>query len=192
MIKFLKLSFLLVAFSVLISSCGTKLKFIEIGKLTISSTKNVDLKGEHILLSRNAGFDDSQVSVINKKEQNKKARKKILANYEMLKATSVDKAMENVVEQTPGGIYMENVEIYLVNTRKIRATDFFFIVSGDVFGVKDAVKQIRGFTVGTKAFYKKESGTVITLLDDKYCLWQSDKSDAAYTVLYDQLIKIGD
>mgnify|MGYP000191277822 CR=1 FL=1 len=80
------------------------------------------------------------------------------------------------------------VSVYADKEKASKAIDQRDKHFSDLGGMELAV----AFEGDLKAFYKKESGTVITLLDDKYCLWQSDKSDAAYTVLYDQLIKIGD
>ena len=103
---------------------------------------------------------------------------------------------------------MENVEVYVTSSKKSgreprrqnsnrqrrrqKTLYLGYVVSGDVYGIANTSKQIRGFIVGSKAFYRKNSGIVATLIDDQYCLWQSDKDGKYEKVLYDDLIKIGE
>lgn len=191
MLKYIKIVGFAVIISALISSCATtKVQLEDAGNMTLASTKNVKLNGEYVLLSRSAGFDESQAKAMSSKGTKRSTRNKILSNYEKLKADNVEKAINNVVENVPGGIYMENMELYY--TKSIGGKDIFFVASGDVYGLSGAEKNIRGFIVGTKAFYKRDSGTVITLIDDQKCLWKSDKNNKSYEVLYDDLTKIGE
>ena len=175
----------------LISSCGTpQLQIKDAGRLTIGSTKNVDLDGDYALLDRNAGFDRSQLTVINNNDYKRSTRKTILANYERLRSETITEAIEKVVEGTPGGIYMENLELYQIADRSSSTWDYY-VVSGDVYGLEGQEEQIRRFIVGSKAFYGKHSGEVVTLIDDQRCLWKSDKNGKYQEVLYDELTKIG-
>ena len=191
-----------------INSCKTNVRLDEAGRLTIASTKNTGINGEYVLLERNAGFDESQRSILNGKRRSKgkgtrRSQKLILENFDRLLSPSIDGAMNNVVEGTAGGVYMENVEVFIAKkhkrrtpltrtSRNTKSKNLEFIVSGDVYGIKGQSKNIRGFIVGTKALYRKKVGTVSTLIDDQYCLWKDDKSDKFIQVLYDDLIKIGE
>jgi|GEM_PF-6727185 len=191
MIKNIKFLLVLVCISFLFTSCGTsKLDFEDVGRLSIGSTKNVNLKGDYKVLARNAGFDESQISIINSNHK-RSTRKKILWDYEQLKSKTLAGAIDNVVEGTPGGVYLENVEVYIVSKKSSKTWDYF-IVSGDVYGLVSTEKQIRGYKVGTKAFYKRDSGEVATLINDQWCLWKRDKDDKYFEVLYDELTKIGE
>ena len=178
--------------TLLASSCGTtQLNTKKTGRLTIGSTKNITLSGDFVLIARNTGFDASQISVVNGSDHKRSTRKTVLADYRRLRSETVSGAIDNVVESTPGGIFMENVEMYQISDRSSSKWDYF-IVSGDVYGVKDQKGQVRGFIVGTKAFYNKKPGEVITLLNDQRCLWKSDKNGKHLEVLYDELTKIGE
>lgn len=192
MIKKNRFSVLVLFITLLVTSCGTtKLNSKDSGRLTIGSTKNVALEADFVLLARNAGFDGSQLSVVNDNDYKRGTRKTILEDYARLRSETVSGAIDNVVESTPGGVYMENVEIFQIADRSSSKWDYF-IVSGDVYGVKNQKSQIRGFVVGTKALYRMDSGVVVTLLDDQRCLWKSDKNDKHKEVLYDELTKIGE
>jgi hypothetical protein len=191
MCKNIRLSLVVLVISFFLSSCGTtKLDARDAGRLTIVSTKNVKLDGDYVMIARNAGFDGSQLSVVNS-DYKRSTRKTILENYYRLRSETVSGAIDNVVESTPGGVYMENMELYQISDRSSSTWDYF-IVSGDVYGIAGQKKQIRGYIVGTKAFYKRDSGEVVTLIDDQRCLWKSDNDDKYYEVLYDELTKIGE
>ena len=65
----------------LINSCGTtKLDFKDSGRLTIGSTKKNAALEDYVLLARNAGFDGSQLSVVNDNDYKRDTRKTIPAN----------------------------------------------------------------------------------------------------------------
>lgn len=181
----------LVFVSSIFFSCGTKkIEFEDVGRLSIGSTKNVELKGDYELLSRNAGFDASQIMIANNARK-RSTRKTVLESYVRLRSQTISGAIDNVVEGTPGGIYMENVELYHIADKTSKKWDYY-IVSGDVYGLKNQTNQIRGYKIGTKAFYKRDSGEVVTLIDDQRCLWKRDKDDKYFEVFYDTLTKIGE
>lgn len=182
----------------ILSSCGA-LKIGNAGGLTIASTKNVNVKGEFVLLARNAGFDESQMLVIQKKikvDNKNKSQKVVMQNFNRLLADDIEQAINNVVESVPGGVFMENVEVYVAKKknrgRLAQFGDIGFIISGDVYGIKGVTNQVRGYIVGSKALYKGNSGTVATVIDDQMCLWKNDKTGNFEKVLYDDLIKIGE
>lgn len=176
-----------------------KIKLHEAGKMTLASTKNVNLRAKHYLLSTSAGFDESQVKGLERKKTRRKTKKKIIENYEKLKGRNIEQAINNVIESVPGGVYIENLEIYYTfkGLKKI-----FYIASGDVYGKKGKKERnIRGFYVGCRALYKnKKEGKVISIIDNQYCLWRKDGirkflffklgKHKSKKLLYDDLIKI--
>jgi len=208
MTRKIKILALLLMVPMIFGSCKIKVpQMTKFGSLSVASTKNVDLDAEYVLIARNAGFDASQALAVNKKEvkafQNatkkirkrqtrkrvsNRTRKKIRANYYRLAGATIDQAINNVVEETAGGMFMENVELYYTGTGR----KTMYIVSGDVYGKEGVSRNIRGFIVGTKALYKKRVGTVATLTDDQYCLWKDDRTGKFTEVLYDDLTKIGE
>jgi len=198
--KKINLLALLLIVPLFFSSCAPKLKdnLKKAGTLSIASTKNVDLTGEYVLLKRNAGFDETQIDALRKrgkrrttrKKVSRRTRKNIVGTYARLEGETINQAINNVVEDTPGGMFMENVEIYW--NAKNKSKDVRYVVSGDVYGLAGQAKQIRGFVVNNKALYKNDMGTVSSLIDDQYCLWKNDKTGKFKEVLYDDLIKIGE
>ncbi len=182
------------------TGCVTqKIKLHEAGKMTLASTKNVNLKANHALLSKSAGFDESQVKGLEGKKTKRKTKKNIVENYEKLKGDNVEQAVNNVIESVPGGVYIENLEVYYTYEG---LKDIFFIASGDVYGKKGKdERNIRGFYAGCKALYKnKIDGKVISLIDDQYCLWRETGerkflffkrgNHKPKKLLYDDLIKV--
>jgi len=181
--------------TVLLYSCKTTstVTLTQVGQLTLASAKNVDMSKQYSLLSKSAGFDHSQVESLNNSKTRKKTRKKLEDDFNRLNSNKIEDAINNVIESVPGGIYMENAEIYLGKTNG--SAEFKFIVSGDVYGLGGTSRNIRGFYVNCRAMYKnkvglKEMGTVISLVDNKYCLWLQDEAKNPKKLLYDELIKI--
>ncbi|WP_299459044.1 hypothetical protein [uncultured Microscilla sp.] len=185
-----KIYFLAVV-TALLSSCTPQVHLKSTGRLTLASTKNVGFDKKYEVLSRSAGFDESQVKGLENRSTKRKTKRNILENYEKLKSNNVEQAINNVIESVPGGIYMENVEIFVSTGGKVGSKDVSFVASGDVYGMPGKGKSIRGFYVGCKAFYQKATGTVVALVDDQYCLFQAKGKQEPEKLLYDDLIKVG-
>lgn len=181
--------------TVLLYSCKSTstVTLTQVGQLTLASAKNVDMSKQYSLLSKSAGFDHSQVESLNNPKTRKRTRKKLEDDFNRLNSNKIEDAINNVIESVPGGIYMENAEIYLGKTNG--SAEFKFIVAGDVYGLGGKSQNIRGFYVNCRAMYKnslgiKEMGTVISLVDSKYCLWLQDEAKKPKKLLYDELTKI--
>lgn len=183
--------YLMLVVVVLLPSCMSldKVQLKSTGRLTLASTKNVGFNKKYELLSKSAGFDESQVKGLESSDTRRKTKKKILLNYEKLRSNNVEQAINNVIESVPGGIYIENVELFTGESSKHKGLSF--VASGDVYGLPGKGKNIRGFYVGCKALYKETQGKVISLVDDQYCLFQADGKKAIKKLLYDDLTKIG-
>ncbi|MFI5187201.1 MAG: hypothetical protein ACHQF0_10775 [Chitinophagales bacterium] len=134
-----------------IASCSTSVKLI--GKVNMISNRNIDPKLDYDVISTYSGGSNRDI---------KKSR-----------AATVEDAIDQTVRKVPGGEFLMNVKIYLVNKKYI-ATE------GDVWGVKSNVAY-RGFRVGDKVTWKVMSGfktgTIKSLKDDKTCLIETENGN---------------
>lgn len=133
-----------------VSSC-TSVK--QIGKVNMISNRNVDPKLNYDVISTYSGGS---------KRELKKT-----------KAKTIEDAIDQTVRKIPGGEFLMNAKIYLVNGQYIAA-------EGDVWGVKSNVAY-RGFKVGDKVTWKVmgnfKTGTIKSLKDDKTCLVETESGD---------------
>ncbi|MES2287600.1 MAG: hypothetical protein V4547_18035 [Bacteroidota bacterium] len=101
----------IVMLSMLITSCmSTK----QIGKLNMISNRNVDSKMDYKLIKNYVG-----------------GSRKELRRY---KGKSLEEAIDNVVKATPGGEFLKNVKIYIVNSK-------YYAVEGDIWGTPVTVSK---------------------------------------------------
>lgn len=154
----------------LLSAC-TSVK--QIGKLNMISTRNVDSKMEYALVSSYAGGS---------KKELKKSR-----------AKTIEDAIDQTVRSVPGGEFLKNVKVYIVNSQ-------YFAVEGDVWGTAEKEKiAFRGFKVGDKVTWKMRkdalsnkkfvTGKITSLKSDKACLVQCDEDGKIVELIYDELAK---
>ncbi len=112
--------------AMMVTSCAPSVKLI--GSLNVISTRNFDTSQEYVPLKTYAGGTKADL---------KEAVK--------TRCQTVEDAINVTVKNVPGGEYMQNVKIWLVE-------DIFFAAEGDVWGIKDAV--YRGMKIGDKIKYK--------------------------------------
>ena len=157
-----KLFFLGILF--LLGSCvSTK----QIGSLNMVSNRNIESSANYVPLRNYMG-----------------ASKKEIKDS---KATTIEDAIDQVVRSTPGGEFLKNAKVYMVNNK-------YLAVEGDVWGLMENVN-FRGFKPGdhvkwTKIF-KDHTGTIVELKNDKVCTVRSDDDQSIVEVEYDDLVKIG-
>lgn len=133
----LTLVILIIAFS----SCTT---VKQVGKINLISNRNVDTKLNYSLLSSYSGGS---------KKELKKSR-----------SITIEDAIDQTVRKVPGGEFLMNTKIYLVNSK-------YFAVEGDVWGSKENVSY-RGFKAGDKVIVDgvvNSVATIKSLKDDKTC-----------------------
>jgi hypothetical protein len=144
-----KYSFILLAI-ILATGC-TSVK--QIGKVNMISNRNVDPKLNYEVISTYSGGS---------KRELKKSR-----------AKTIEDAIDQTVRKVPGGEFLMNTKIYMVNGQ-------YIAVEGDVWGVKSNVGY-RGFKVGDKVTWKVmgnfKTGTISSLKNDKTCLIKTDNGD---------------
>lgn len=138
----------------------------EVGKLTMISTRNVDSKTEYTNLRGYVG-------------STKKELKK-------LKGKTVEEAVDNLVRTTPGGEFVKNVKVFVINSK-------YFAIQGDVWGYEEKAN-FKGFKVGDFVQWKDNfilfKGTITDLKDDKHASVK-DESGKVRLVKYTEMQKAG-
>ena len=134
-----------------VSSCGTAIK--QIGKVNMISNRNIDPKLNYDVISTYSGGS---------KRELKKSR-----------AKTIEDAVDQTVRKIPGGEFLMNVKVYMVNGT-------YVAVEGDVWGVKSNIAY-RGFKVGDQVTWKAmgsfKTGTITSLKDDKTCLIETENGN---------------
>ena len=137
---------LLVAFSAF-----TSVK--QIGKVNMISNRNVDPKLNYQVISTYSGGGKRELK--------------------QSKAKTIEDAIDQTVRRVPGGEFLMNAKVYVVNGQ-------YLAVEGDVWGETSNVS-FRGLKVGDKVTWKAggkfRTGVVNSLRDDKTCLIKNEDGD---------------
>lgn len=143
---------------------GACTDYKQIGKLTMVANRNVDSKADYVLVRAYMGGSKSEIK--------------------RLKAKTIEDAIDNVVRATPGGEFLKNCKIYLVDGT-------YYAIEGDVWGL--AGQNFKGFAVGDKVQYagtfKTRKGTIVELKNDKQCMVKLEDSGEVKEVNYSDLKK---
>lgn len=157
----------------------------QIGYINMISTRNISMKENYAQVKSYSGESD----------------KELLKN----KAKSVDEAVTNLVRTVPGGEFVMNAKIYIVNSE-------YYAVSGDVWGVaskglnkvdnmhiNDAADNsievnFKGFKKGDHILWQdgfiKYTGIISDLKDNEVATVKQDKNGRIRTVKYEVMQKI--
>ncbi len=150
------------AFLLLLTGCTS---VMQIGKINMISNRNVETSFDYSLISSYAGGSQKEI---------KKTR-----------SETIEQAIDQTVKKVPGGEFVMNASIFMVNNR-------YFAVQGDVWGRKDDLSY-RGFAVGDRVTFKHlgqvQSGVITGLKDDQTCYVKVDDTDGGIEVRYDILAK---
>ncbi len=156
----------------LMSSCST---VIDLGKLNMISDRNIDSKGDYVLIKNYAGGSKKEI---------KKALKKT-------KATTLDAAVDETVRNVAGGEFLKNVKVYGVKKKEV----MYLLVEGDVWGVAGDVS-FRGFKVGDKVQWKEltvyKKGTITGLTDADKCMVKEDGKENSKSFKFSSLTKVAE
>lgn len=156
----------------LMSSCST---VIDLGKLNMISDRNIDSKGDYVLIKNYAGVSKKEI---------KKALKKT-------KATTLDAAVDETVRNVAGGEFLKNVKVYGVKKKEV----MYLLVEGDVWGVAGDVS-FRGFKVGDKVQWKEltvyKKGTITGLTDADKCMVKEDGKENSKSFKFSSLTKVAE
>lgn len=119
------------AFAMILFSCSPSYTITDAGRVTMISHRNIDSKTDYKLLRSYAGGN---------KDELKYAR-----------ATSVEDAIEQTVQQVPGGDFLKNAKIYVIQYQKVK----YYAVQGDIYGIPQSDSAYNGFKIGDLVFYNK-------------------------------------
>lgn len=166
-----KILLLICCLGLFITGCNS---YKRIGRFNMISNRNVDSKGDYILLKPYSSGDD---------KEKKKSR-----------FTTIEDAIDNTVKLVGGGEFLKNVKVYSVNNK-------YFAVEGDVWGFRNYETpnvDYKGFKVNDRVQWKEgfstKTGTIISINvnDNEYCVINNDKNNKAEKVKYADLIPLGD
>jgi hypothetical protein len=137
--------------SQLVVSCSS---ITQIGKVNMISNRNIDPNlMEYELLTTYVGGSKKEIK--------------------RSKALSIEEAIDQTVRSIPGGEFIMNAKIYLVNGE-------YFVVEGDVWGTKENI-MFKGFKVGDKVTWREsrayKTGVITSLKDDRTCLIKLDNNE---------------
>jgi hypothetical protein len=157
-----KLNYLFVLLAaIFLASCSTTSYYIKpAGDLTMVSTRNVDGSVDYVALKTYAGVSGKDVDAAIATAKNGILKKKnpIIKEINSYKAEVLNEAVDNVVKSVAGGEYLKNVKFYWVQETTSSlfgkpVYSYSYIASGDVWGVKDANANIKGFRVNDKVVF---------------------------------------
>jgi hypothetical protein len=142
-------------------SCSSKIT--QIGRVNMVSNRNVNPNLEYMLIASYTGS----------KSDLKKS-----------KAPTIEDAVDQAVRRVPGGEFLMNTKIFLVDGK-------YIAVEGDVWGNKEASH--KGFKVGDRvtwktAFQGYKEGVIRALKDDKTCIIMLENGNTT-DKKYDEIIK---
>lgn len=140
---------ILLASIISIQSCTT---IKQIGDINMVSCRNIENNMNYVLLRSYMGGS---------KKESKRSSK--------LEIVSIQDAVNRVVKETPGGEFLKNVKIYLVDSKYIS-------VEGDVWGLAGVKENYRGISLNDHVLYKNGGsiykGSIVALKNDEICFFQ--------------------
>jgi len=143
---------------VFLGGCGVEKKLI--GDINMISERNIDSRTNYIELKRYAG-----------------ASKREMRNA---KSKNLQDAVDVLVKSVPGGEFIKNAKIFLVN-------NMYYAIQGDVWGVEAS---FAGFKKGDRVQKRNRLGTIQSLINDEYCMVLFDGEKIAVKVRYSKIVKI--
>ena len=158
--------FILIIISAILTNCTTTK---QIGDVTMLSSRNIDSQMDYVLIRSYMGGTKKEIRQAKKSED-----------------LTIEDALNRVVKATPGGEFLKNVKIYLVDGK-------FISIEGDVWGKVDGKENFRGFKKGDYVIYKSgrrgKQGEIISLKNDKVCLFQEFGQLKIIEIGYDMITK---
>ncbi|NBA78606.1 hypothetical protein GOQ04_23830 [Emticicia sp. ODNR4P] len=163
----MKKSIIIISSALMMFSCGS---VKDIGDLNMIASRNIDSKMSYTLIRSYMGGGYEEIN-----------------QTRMKKITSIEDAVNLVVKKTPGGEFMKNVKVKLIDNK-------YIAVEGDVWGVKTTEEQsFKGFVKGSHVLYQKgrkiKKGYIVALKDDKICFFQEFGTIDTKEVEYSEITK---
>ncbi len=136
----------------------------QIGKVNMISNRNIDSGLDYDVISTYAGGSNKDLK--------------------RSKALTIEDAIDETVRNVPGGEFLMNAQIYIVNGK-------YMAVEGDVWGRATNANH-RGFSIGDKVTWKEwgnhKTGTIKALKDTEKCIIDLDEGGTTEQK-YDDLSK---
>jgi len=156
---------LLIVFTTLFFvNCGHKLKLI--GTLNIVGSRNVSLNQNYTLIKSYAGMSNKEIK--------------------RTKANNIENAISNLVRTVPGGEFLQNCKIYVVDLK-------YYCVEGDVYGLTQNAN-VQGFKKGDRVMWKdnfvKYTGVISDLSSEKEATVKQDENGKIRVVRYSEMTRI--
>ena len=138
-----------------LSSCGSTYFIAPAGELSIAATRNLDKSTNYVQLKAYAGVSRTEVEAAKAATKNGQIKKKnpIVKEINAYKGKYLQDAIDNVVKSVAGGEYLYNLKLYVVTEVKGKLITYNYVASGDVWGIKDANANIKGFKMGDKVVF---------------------------------------
>lgn len=156
-----RISLTVLFFTLIFTSCTSSK---QIGSVNMISNRNVDPSLNYAAISTYSGGTNREL---------RKSR-----------ATTIEDAINQTVKKIPGGEFLMNAKIFLVDKK-------YYAVEGDVWGTTSNISY-RGFKSGDKVTWKVngsyKSGVIKSLTDDKSCLVETDSGNVVEK-RYDKISK---
>ena len=148
----------------LMTGCETSTKLI--GEVNMISTRNISTDFNYQQLTTYSGGSNRQL---------KKS-----------KSTNIQDAVTQTVKAVPGGEFLMNVKIYIVNNQ-------YYAVEGDVWGHSVEQGGYQGYKIGDAVMWKDSfsnyrKGKVTAIKDTEKCIVE-DENGRKYTVKFDDLMR---
>lgn len=155
-----KLNYLfLLSAAIVLSSCGSTYFIHPVGELSMVATRNIDKSVNYVQLKAYAGISGTEIeaAMAAAKKGVIKRKNPIVKEINAYKAKLINQTVDNVVKSVAGGEYLFNSKFYLVGEvpggMGKKVIIYNYIASGDVWGVKDANANIKGFKVSDKVVF---------------------------------------
>ncbi len=143
-----------------LSSCGSTYFIRPVGELSMVATRNIDKSVNYTQLKAYAGVSGTEITaaMAAAKKGVIKAKNPIVKEINAYKATLMNQTVDNVVKSVAGGEYLYNAKFYLVGEVPFKlwgpsVITYNYVCAGDVWGVKDANANIKGFKVNDKVIF---------------------------------------
>lgn len=164
---------LLSAFALISTVASYAVKVKLIGDINMISTRNIEVEnfGKYQLITTYSGGSSKEF---------KKSR-----------SETIQEAIDNTVRNVPGGVYILNAKVYLIDNR-------YYAVEGDVYGIKTNAGY-RGFAVGSKVMWVRKKhvaankeymkGEVLSIKNSDECIIKVDETGEMLTKKFIDLSK---
>jgi len=153
------------ALVVLVAMMASCMSVKQIGKVNMISNRNIESKADYVPIRNYMGGSKKELK--------------------RLKAASLEQAIDNVVRNTPGGEFLKNVKIYIINNK-------YFAVEGDIWGF-EGNGNMKGFKVGDMVQWKDVgqtfTGTIVDLKNEKRATVK-DSGGKLREVKYSEMLKV--